>query len=143
MIFKNCYKFNKVEDDVSLMCKDVENVINEKLKKLPSEVNIKSNIYIKLNPTFKINFHSPCQNKNNLPIFQEVEIDKNPTKKSSKFGSKKSNVGNGPLARAGSTTSAVGKGSVESSPSNSAPSESAAAVLDFFHNATLQGALNS
>jgi hypothetical protein len=68
--------------------------------------------------------------------FQEVEIEKAPAKKSGKFG-KRPTVGNGSLMRAGSTASAGGQGSV--SPS-SAPSESATAVLDYFHNATVQGA---
>ncbi|KAI6191995.1 hypothetical protein M3Y97_00288000 [Aphelenchoides bicaudatus] len=69
----------------------------------------------------------------------EEEIDKSQSRKSGKF-SKKSNFGNGSMARAGSTASAVGKGnSVASSPSNSSvPAESVTDVLDYFHNATIQ-----
>ncbi|VIO89498.1 Bromodomain containing protein [Brugia malayi] len=36
-IFSNCYKFNQNEDDVSLMCKNVENLYREKMKLLPSQ----------------------------------------------------------------------------------------------------------
>ncbi|EJD76176.1 bromodomain containing protein [Loa loa] len=36
-IFSNCYKFNQNEDDVSLMCKNVENLYREKMKLLPPQ----------------------------------------------------------------------------------------------------------
>uniref|UniRef100_F1KR80 Bromodomain-containing protein 2 n=2 Tax=Ascaris TaxID=6251 RepID=F1KR80_ASCSU len=36
-IFANCYKFNQNEDDVSLMCKNIENLYREKIKLLPSQ----------------------------------------------------------------------------------------------------------
>ena len=37
-VFKNCYVFNQNEDDVSLMAKNVENLIKEKAKAMPQEV---------------------------------------------------------------------------------------------------------
>ncbi|CAJ0935060.1 unnamed protein product, partial [Mesorhabditis belari] len=36
-VFNNCYSFNQAEDDVSLMCRNVENLVREKLKTMPSE----------------------------------------------------------------------------------------------------------
>ncbi len=38
-IFANCYKFNQNEDDVALMCKNLENLYREKIKLLPAEVS--------------------------------------------------------------------------------------------------------
>ena len=37
-VFNNCYAFNQAEDDVSLMCRNVENLVREKLKLMPAEV---------------------------------------------------------------------------------------------------------
>ncbi|CAD5229514.1 unnamed protein product [Bursaphelenchus okinawaensis] len=34
-VFANCYKFNQNEDDVALMCKNVENAFRDKLKQMP------------------------------------------------------------------------------------------------------------
>uniref|UniRef100_A0A183BKM4 Bromo domain-containing protein n=1 Tax=Globodera pallida TaxID=36090 RepID=A0A183BKM4_GLOPA len=36
-IFANCYKFNQCEDDVTLMCKNVENLYRDRLKKFPDK----------------------------------------------------------------------------------------------------------
>uniref|UniRef100_A0A0M3I6S7 Enhancer of zeste2 n=1 Tax=Ascaris lumbricoides TaxID=6252 RepID=A0A0M3I6S7_ASCLU len=39
-IFANCYEYNRKEDDVWLMCKNIENEYLEKLKLLPTPVCI-------------------------------------------------------------------------------------------------------
>uniref|UniRef100_A0A914N5H8 Bromodomain containing protein n=1 Tax=Meloidogyne incognita TaxID=6306 RepID=A0A914N5H8_MELIC len=36
-IWSNCYKFNQCEDDVTLMCKNVENLYRDRMKKFPNE----------------------------------------------------------------------------------------------------------
>uniref|UniRef100_A0A1I8BM81 Bromo domain-containing protein n=2 Tax=Meloidogyne hapla TaxID=6305 RepID=A0A1I8BM81_MELHA len=36
-IWSNCYKFNQCEDDVTLMCKNVENLYRDRMKKFPKE----------------------------------------------------------------------------------------------------------
>lgn len=38
MVFTNCYKFNQSEDDVTLMCRNIENLCREKLKNKPEKV---------------------------------------------------------------------------------------------------------
>uniref|UniRef100_A0A914WHT4 Bromodomain-containing protein 2 n=1 Tax=Plectus sambesii TaxID=2011161 RepID=A0A914WHT4_9BILA len=37
LVFSNCYKFNQNEDDVTLMCRNLENLYREKIKTVPPE----------------------------------------------------------------------------------------------------------
>jgi len=38
LIFNNCYLFNQNEDDVTLMCKNLESIVRDKLNKMPTKV---------------------------------------------------------------------------------------------------------
>jgi hypothetical protein len=144
-MFNNCYTYNPPHYGVYTMAKDLERFILSKMAKMPSDVSSFQDFESIFQNCYAYNQNEDdvalmCKNVENLyqdrirkMPKEEYEIpktsQKRPGKKSSLHGGSRSSV-----------TPAAGIGSVCNSPSSSAPSEAAAAVLNYFHNATVQGA---
>lgn len=40
LLYNNCYTYNPPEHDISLMCRNLENVYKDKIARMPAQVNL-------------------------------------------------------------------------------------------------------